>query len=114
MAALSGSDRTKIWKGLMRYWSKLPQGDADKVVGASKYELYNPTNDTGCIADLDNWFDTHVANTTSDSVGANGAINASYRAKFTSNQKFFMGSIIFMVRAGRLAEAARALAEDLG
>lgn len=103
MAALSVSDRSKIWRGLMRYWSNLPSGDTDKGVSASKFELYNPTNDTGCIADIDNWIDTHSGNTSSDTVGANGAINSSYRSKFTVGQK---GLIVMAVAAMRTGNAA--------
>lgn len=103
MTALSVSDRKKIWVGLMRYWSKLPSGDADKSVSASKFELYNPGTDTGCIADMDNWLDTHSGNTSADTVGANGAINASYRSKFTVGQK---GLIVMAVAAMRTGNAA--------
>lgn len=100
MAALSVADRTKVWKGLMRYWSALPSGDSDKGVSASKFELYNPGNDTGCIADVDNWFDTHTGNTSSDTVGMNGAINASYRSKFTVGQKGLIALAIAAMRTG--------------
>ena len=75
MAALSIQDRTRVWRGLMRYWSQLPASDPDKQVAATKYELYNPPADTGMIADLDTWLDAHNGNISADTVGANGAIN---------------------------------------
>lgn len=102
MAALSTSDRTKIWKALMRYWSRLPTGDSDRTVSASKYELYDPNANTGMIADLDNWLDTHSGNTTVDNIGINGAINTSYRSKFTTGQKGVTVAAIALARTGNI------------
>lgn len=98
MAALSIAVRTQIRRGCMRYWSNLPSGDTDKSVSATKYELYNPNDNTGMIADVDNWIDTHSANTSADTVGLNGGINANYRAKFTTGQK---GVVVMAVSAAR-------------
>lgn len=112
MAALNVSDRTRIWRGLMRYWSALPPSDADKSVSATKFELYNPSNDTGCIADIDNWVDTH-GGTTADTVGANGAINVSYRSKFTTGQKAIILVAVVCMRTGNEAILSSALGQGV-
>lgn len=74
MADLSVADRTRIWRGLMRRWSN------DRVpCGFTKTALYNPANNTGAIASVDTWVDTHQGNTTPDSVGMNGALAVAMR-----------------------------------
>lgn len=82
MALLSVTDRTRIWRALQRRWSN----DRDSC-NATKYQLYNPATDTGAIADVDAWRDSRTGLTAPDTVGFNGAFNASYRALFTPNQK---------------------------
>lgn len=83
MAALSIQDRTRVWRGLMRYWSSTKE-----AIGAvTKSDLYNPTANTGVVADTDNWIDTHGATTTADSVGYNGALAVAMRSALTTPQK---------------------------
>lgn len=83
MAALAVADRTKIFHGIMRYWS-----DQRSAVGAMlKAELYNPTANTGAITDTDNWIDTHGGNTSADTIGYNGALAANVRTALTTTQK---------------------------
>lgn len=82
MALLSIQDRTRVWRGLMRRWSK------DRIVcNFLKTSLYNPASDTGCIADVDAWRDPRAGLTSPDLVGINGAINITYRAQFSPEQK---------------------------
>lgn len=82
MAELSVGDRTKIWRGLMRRWSK------DRVVCSfGKYDLYNPSANTGAIAGVDAWVDTHSGNTTSDNVGMNGSLAVAMRSALSAEQK---------------------------
>lgn len=102
MAALSTQDRTRVWRGLMRYWSNLPAGDADKPVSASKYELYDPNANTGMLADMDDWADARSGNTAPNTTGLNGAINASYRNKFTTGQKGVAFAAIVLARTGNM------------
>lgn len=111
MAALSVENRTRIWRGLMRYWSTLPVGDADKSAAFSKFELYDANANTGLIADLDNWLDTHAGTTAPDTVGANGAINSSYRTKFTTGQKGLTVAVIALLRTGNVEFLRRIVGE---
>jgi hypothetical protein len=93
MAVLSTADRTKVWRGVMRHWS-----NTGEVVEAIKTEIYNVSNDTGAIADLDSWLDTHGSTTAPDTVGANGALNSSYRNKFTASQKATLVAVLAAMR----------------
>jgi hypothetical protein len=82
MAVLSIADRTRIWRGLMRRWS------ADQVVCSFlKNDLYNPSDDTGAVADVDNWRDAHSGNTSVDTVGFNGALSVAMRSALSAEQK---------------------------
>lgn len=113
MANLSVAIRTQIWRGSMRYWSDLPADDVDKPINATKFELYNPSNNTGMIADIDAWIDTHTGNTTDDNVGLNGAINASYRTKFSVGQKGFIVMAVAAARTGNLDILKRAIGKEV-
>jgi hypothetical protein len=82
MAVLSIADRTRIWRGLMRRWSN------ERVpCGFTKFDLYNPSSDTGAIANVDAWVDTHQGNTTPDNVGMNGALVSTMRTALSAEQK---------------------------
>ena len=95
MALLSVSDRTRVWKGLMRRWSN------DLTSCAfTKLDLYNPTLNTGAIADTDSWIDTHGGNTTPDNVGFNGSLTVAMRAAMTVNQKTDMFLATAAMRRG--------------
>lgn len=82
MANLSVTDRSRIWRGLMRRWSKDSQ-----TCSFIKTQLYDPTTNTGAISDVDTWIDTHQGNTTTDNIGMNGSISVSMRNALTAEQK---------------------------
>lgn len=108
MAALTVQQRTQIWRGLMRYWS------AERETCAfTKYALYNPANNTGAIADIDNWIDTHGGNTTSDSDGANGALSTEMRSALTTAQKGFLMMCVVAARTGNVEILKRAVAAEV-
>ncbi len=86
MAALSVADRTKVLKGLMRWWSR----NGTVIPGILKTDLYNPTSNTGAIADTDNWIDTHAGNTSQDTVGFNGALSNPVKANMPASEKTLM------------------------
>jgi hypothetical protein len=82
MAELSVADRTRIWRGLMRRWSH------DRIpCSFTKFDLYDPSTNSGAIADLDAWVDTHQGNTTPDNVGMNGALAVAMRSALSAEQK---------------------------
>lgn len=82
MAELAIADRTRIWRGLMRRWSN------DRVAcGFTKFDLYNPTANTGAVADVDAWVDTHSANTSANNTGMNGALAVAMRTALSAEQK---------------------------
>lgn len=97
MAALSTGVRTQIWRGVMRYWSA-----GREACAFTKFDLYNPTANTGAIADLDNWADTHSANTTPDTVGINGALSVGMRSAMTTTQKGFLMACILLARTDNI------------
>lgn len=95
MAAMSVADRTRVWRGLMRRWS------ADAVACAFlKQALYNPADNTGAVADVDNWVDTHGGTTTPDSVGLNGALAVAMRSAMSANQKSDLLIAVVAMRRG--------------
>jgi len=82
MADLSIADRTRIWRGLMRRWSR------DRVTcGFTKFDLYNPVSNTGAIADVDTWVDTHSGNTAANNTGMNGSLAVAMRTALSAEQK---------------------------
>lgn len=95
MADLSVADRTRIWRGLMRRWSndRLP-------CGFTKTALYNPANNTGAIASVDTWVDTHQGNTTADNVGMNGALVVAMRTAMSAEQKTDVLIAVVAMRRG--------------
>ena len=95
MAEMSIADRTKVWRGLMRRWSN----DRSEC-GITKYQLYNPADNTGVIAEVDAWVDTHQGNTTADNVGMNGAINLTARGILSVDQKSDVMIAVIAMRRG--------------
>jgi hypothetical protein len=95
MAALEAADRAKIARGLMRYWSS-----QHRSIGILKADLYNPTANTGAIADTDNWIDTHSGNTSANSTGYNGALAANVRSALDVTTKTEMFCAVAAYRAG--------------
>lgn len=52
--ALTIEERTKVWRGIMRLMSSYPSlfvWDGD----LTKFDLYDPSLNSGAIADADNW-----------------------------------------------------------
>lgn len=92
MAALSVQDRTRIWRGLMRKWSK-----EGVTLSFTKYALYDPIANTGAVADVDNWLDAR-AGLTGDTVGYNGCFAANMRAALNTSQKAFMLCVVAACR----------------
>ena len=106
MANMTVADRTKVWRGLMRRWSK------DAVSCAFlKYDLYNPGNDTGAVADVDVWVDTHNGTTSGDSVGMNGALTVGMRSAMLADQKADL--LIGVVAMRRGVEYLRSVFGDI-
>jgi hypothetical protein len=94
MAALSVADRTRIWRALMRRWS------TDKVTcNFLKTELYNSTTNTGAIADVDDWIDTH-SGLTGNTTGFNGAFSVVMRAALSADQKTDIFLAVAAMRRG--------------
>lgn len=108
MAALTTEQRTQIWRGLQRYWSAQRE-----VCAFSKNDLYNPGNNTGAVADLDNWVDTHGATTTADNVGANGALAVGMRTALTVLQKGVLLMAIVAMRTGNVEFLKRAVGTEV-
>lgn len=93
--ALTVAERTQVWRGVMRWLS----ANRDPCA-ALKTEIYNPAANTGLVADLDDWIETHQGLTSPDTVGINGGINASYRNTFTAQQKTLVFCGIAAMRQG--------------
>lgn len=95
MALLTVADRTRVFRGLMRRWSN------DRTSCAfTKPDLYNPTANTGAIADTDVWQDTHAGTTSADTVGYNGSLTVAMRAALTANQKTDVFLAVAAMRRG--------------
>lgn len=95
MANLSIADRTRIWRGLMRRWS------SDRVsCGFTKLDLYNPQTNTGAIASVDTWVDTHQGNTTPDNIGMNGSLSVAMRGALSAEQKTDILIAVVAMRRG--------------
>lgn len=95
MAAMSVADRSRVWRGLMRRWSR------DRTTTAFlKGALYNPTNNTGAVAGVDDWVDTHGGTTTPDTVGMNGSLTAAMRTAMTAEQKTDLLIAVAAMRRG--------------
>lgn len=96
MAVLSIADRTKVWRGIMRICSNEGIQWPD---GVNKYDLYNPSTNTGIITDVDTWIDDHQGNT-GDTVGFNGALPEPFRTNASLQLKTFVFVAVASMRAG--------------
>jgi len=92
MAAIAAGVRKKVWAGLMRYSGFKADG-----LSFSKLDLYDPSLNTGAIADTDVWIDTHEGNT-GDTTGFNGALGTPIKTQLTANQKTLMFTAVAMAR----------------
>ena len=94
MAALSVSDRQRVYRGLMRLWSR------DGVTcDFSKAQLYDPVGNTGVVAETDDWIDGH-SGLTGDTIGYNGALNVTMRAALTIDMKTDLFLAVAAMRRG--------------
>jgi len=97
MAALPIATRTLLWQGLMQWWSEHSHALEQPFSGISKADIYNPTANTGLIAQLDDWMDTHQGNTGS-TVGVNGAIQEPCKSNLTVATKGFVLALVVLAR----------------
>lgn len=81
MAILSETDRLKIWRGLMRYWSTLQE----TVLGITKADLKDAIDAT------DSWVD-------SNSVSYNSALPTTFRTNATQGQKSLLLVAVVLMR----------------
>lgn len=80
MAVLASGVRTQIWRGLMRYWSSVPEG-----VAINKFDLSNAVHAT------DQWID--------DNGGAfNTALPIAARNNLTAAQKTLLFCAVALMR----------------
>jgi len=96
MALLSIADRTRVWRGLMRRWSR----DRIDPCNFLKNALYDPVANTGAVADTDAWQDTHAGNVSADTVGFNGSLSIAMRAAMILNQKTDLFLAVAAMRRG--------------
>lgn len=93
MAALSTSDRARIWRGFMRYLSRLRE-----ALGLSKAELLAAVNAT------DTWID--------DNQGAfNSALPAAAQSGLTTSQKTLLFVAVALMRTGDVSLLKRIFGE---
>lgn len=107
MAALSVADRTRIWRGAMRFWS----AKLEVTPNITKFDIYNPNTDTGAVADMDNWFDTHGGNVAPDTIGFNGALSTIIKTNLTIQQKLLLAIAVECMRYGDVDLLRRILGE---
>ena len=92
MAVLTAGVRKKVWAGLMRY-----EGFKADGLSFSKLDLYNPSANTGAIADTDVWIDSNEGNT-STNTGFNSTLQTPIKTQLTASQKTLMFSAAAMAR----------------
>ena len=98
MALLSDTDRRRIWRGLMRYWSNI----RETVVGCDKSDLLNAVNAT------DAWID--------DNAGSyNTALPNPFKTNGTAEQKTLLFCCVALMRVspGIAALLRRALGVEV-
>jgi hypothetical protein len=91
MAVLSDTDRARIWRGLMRYWSRTAEGCA-----ITKADL------RAAVDSVDSWIDNNAAT-------LNSAIPLAARNGLTAEQKAMLLASVALMR--RLPELAARIAE---
>jgi len=97
MAVLSTTDRARIWRGLMRYWSNLRE-----VCGVSKADLLAAVDAT------DVWIDNNAAS-------FNSALPVAARTNLTAGQKtlLFVAVALMRVSPGLASLLQRALGVEV-
>lgn len=91
MAVLSDTDRLRIWRGLMRFWSK-----SGESCGITKVDF------RAAVDAADSWLDTNAAS-------YNSALPAAARTSFTVEQKAMLLAVVALMR--RSPELAARIAE---
>ena len=97
MAALPIATRTLLWQALMQWWSHHDHATEQPFANMRKGDIYNPTANTGLIAQLDDWMEAHQGNT-GDTVGVNGAIQEPCKSNLTTATKGFVLAVIVLAR----------------
>jgi hypothetical protein len=87
MAVLSETDRQRVWRGVMRWWS-----NSRDQISVSKADIRAAVDST------DDWQDTHGGNTTADNVGYNGALPTAFKNNATVAQKTLLFCAVAAVR----------------
>jgi hypothetical protein len=82
MAVLSDTDRARVWRGLMRYWSRL---ETRQDLALTKADL------RAAIDAADAWIDAAATS-------YNSALPATARAGLTPGQKAFLLAAIVLIR----------------
>lgn len=80
MAVLTSGTRAQVWRGLMRYWSSIPEG-----VAITKFDLAN------AIAATDDWIDSNQAS-------FNNALPIAAKNNLTTAQKTLMFCAVACMR----------------
>lgn len=80
MAVLASGVRTQVWRGLMRYWSSIPEG-----VAITKFDLAN------AVAATDDWID-------SNQTSFNNALPAAAKNNLTIAQKTLLFCAVACMR----------------
>lgn len=97
MAVLTVAERTEVLRGLMRWYSQ-PENRGVADIGVStKNDLYNPTANTGAIADTDNWIDGNSDANITVNQGYNNTLPATVRNQYNATAK----TIVFIAVAAR-------------
>ena len=85
MAELSTEDRLRIWRGLMRYWSKLREEMALDKEGLA-----------AAVAATDTWIDENAAS-------YNAALPVAARTALTATQKTVLFCVVALARVSIVA-----------
>jgi len=93
MATLETTDRQRIWRGLMRYWSNLRE-----AVGGSKAELLTTVNET------DAWIDAAQSNYLG---------SLTYRENYSGAQLTLIFCCVACMRTGLVALLRRLLGVEV-
>ncbi len=80
MALLSETDRQKIWRGLMRYWSRLLEG-----------QPYVKAELRAAVNAQDQWFEDNAPS-------ANAALPLPFRTAATPSQKAALAAAVLLAR----------------
>lgn len=94
MAILSAADRTRIWRGLMRYWS----GTREPIAVITKADLQAAVDAT------DGWIDTNAA-------AYNLALPLAARTNLSATQKTLLFCAVSLARTGDLSLLRRIVGE---